>query len=65
MQFFRTLWRFLVAIQLLPAKQRAVFILCEVLGFTAIEAAAALDDSLAAVNSAMQRARGSLRRRGA
>jgi RNA polymerase sigma-70 factor (ECF subfamily) len=55
---------FLATIQLLPAKQRAVFILCEVLGFSAVEAAAVLDDSPAAVNSALQRARGTLHRRG-
>lgn len=56
---------FLATIQLLPAKQRAVFILREVLGFSAIETAEVLDDSSAAVNSALQRARGTVRRRGA
>src|SRR5262249_43485124 len=40
---------FITAIQLLPPKQRAVLILRDVLGWSAREAAEALDDSLAAV----------------
>jgi RNA polymerase sigma-70 factor (ECF subfamily) len=54
---------FITAIQLLSPKQRAVLILRDVLGWSAKEAAEALDDSVAAVTSALQRARVGLKKR--
>lgn len=54
---------YLAAIQYLPPKQRAILILRDALGWSAKETAVLLDESVASVNSALHRARSSMRKR--
>ena len=53
---------FLTVIQLLTPPQRAALILCDVLGWSAAEAAATLETTVASVTGALQRARATLRK---
>ena len=52
---------FVAALQKLPGRQRAVILLCDVMGWSSFEASEILDMTTGAVNSALQRARETLK----
>lgn len=54
---------YLAAIQYLPPKQRAILILRDSLGWSAKDTAGLIDETVASVNSALSRARSSMRKR--
>ena len=56
---------YLAMIQLLPARQRAILILHDVLGWSAAETASLLQTSVAATNSGLQRARATMQQNAA
>jgi RNA polymerase sigma-70 factor (ECF subfamily) len=54
---------FIALIQQLPPRQRAIVLLCDVLGWSAQEAATLFGGSLVSINSALQRGRATLSKR--
>jgi RNA polymerase sigma-70 factor, ECF subfamily len=54
---------FVALVQLLPPRQRAIVLLCDVLGWAVQEAASLLGGSTASINSALQRGRATLSKR--